>query len=84
MPPFVRNWAPISPPHDRRPLAVGGFAAIVLVGFLIAPGNVAWKTHVALHGLFRQRGLMPWATLRDRTETLIDRFGIAASSPDAA
>ena len=47
--------APISPPHDRRPLAVGGFAAIVLVGFLIAPGNVAWKTHVALHGLCAQR-----------------------------
>lgn len=55
MPPFVRNWAPISPPPDRRPLAVGGFAAIVLVGFLIAPGNVAWKTHVALHGLCAQR-----------------------------
>lgn len=47
-------------------------------------GEFSLTENVALHGLFRQRGLMPWATLRDRTETLIDRFGIAASSPDAA
>ena len=40
---------------DRRPLVVGGFAAIVLVGFLIAPGDIASKTHIALHGLCAQR-----------------------------
>ena len=40
---------------DRRPLVVGGVAAIALAAFLIAPGNVASKTHVALHGLCAQR-----------------------------
>ena len=27
----------------------------MLIGFLMAPGNLAWKTHVALHGLCAQR-----------------------------
>jgi uncharacterized membrane protein len=45
----------MSKPCDRRPLLVGGFAAMVLFGFLVAPGNLAWKTHVVLHGLCAQR-----------------------------
>jgi uncharacterized membrane protein len=45
----------MSKPCDRRPLLVGGFAAMVLVGFLVAPGNLAWKTHMMLHGLCAQR-----------------------------
>jgi uncharacterized membrane protein len=40
---------------DRRPLFVGGVAAIVLIAFVVAPGNVASKTHMALHGLCAQR-----------------------------
>ena len=36
-------------------MLVGGFAAMVLVGFLLAPGDLAWKTHVVLHGLCAQR-----------------------------
>ena len=52
---FVRKSALMSNPCDRRPLLVGGFAAMVLVGFLVAPGNLAWKTHVVLHGLCAQR-----------------------------
>jgi uncharacterized membrane protein len=53
--PFVRNSSLPSAGCDRRPLLVGGFAAIVLVGFLLLPGNLAWKTHVVLHGLCAQR-----------------------------
>jgi uncharacterized membrane protein len=52
---FVRKSALMSNPYDRRPLLFGGFAAMVLVGFLVAPGNLAWKTHVVLHGLCAQR-----------------------------
>ncbi len=55
MSPLIRNSAPTKAPADRRLLVVAGFAAMVLTGFLIAPGNVAWKTHVALHGLCAQR-----------------------------
>jgi uncharacterized membrane protein len=40
---------------DRRPLLVGGVAAIALIAFVAAPGNVASKTHMALHGLCAQR-----------------------------
>jgi uncharacterized membrane protein len=53
--PFVRNSSLTSEAQDRRPLLVGGFAAMVLVGFLLLPGNLAWKTHVVLHGLCAQR-----------------------------
>jgi uncharacterized membrane protein len=42
-------------PVDRRPLFVGGIAAIAFAIFVIAPGDVASKTHVALHGLCAQR-----------------------------
>src|SRR5829696_6694922 len=40
---------------DRRPLFLGGAAAVVLTIFVIAPGDIAWKTHIALHGLCAQR-----------------------------
>jgi uncharacterized membrane protein len=40
---------------DRRPLFVVSIAAIVFAIFAIAPGNVASKTHLALHGLCAQR-----------------------------
>jgi uncharacterized membrane protein len=53
--PFVRNSALTSETRDRRPMLVGGFAAMVLVGFLLAPGDLAWKTHIVLHGLCAQR-----------------------------
>ncbi len=42
-------------PVDRRPLFVGGIAAIAFAIFVMAPGDVASKTHVALHGLCAQR-----------------------------
>ena len=35
--------------------AVAGFLIVVFVAFLLVPGSVAWKTHVALHGLCAQR-----------------------------
>ena len=52
---FIRNSALSEHSIDPRPLAVGGFAMIVLSAFLLAPGNIAWKTHMALHGLCAQR-----------------------------
>jgi uncharacterized membrane protein len=39
----------------RRPLFVGSIAAIAFAIFAIAPGDVALKTHLALHGLCAQR-----------------------------
>jgi uncharacterized membrane protein len=55
MRPLIRNFAPASESFDRRPLLIGVLASMVLIGFLVAPGNLAWKTHVALHGLCAQR-----------------------------
>jgi uncharacterized membrane protein len=40
---------------DRRLILVCGAAAIVFAIFVIAPGDVASKTHLALHGLCAQR-----------------------------
>jgi uncharacterized membrane protein len=40
---------------DRRPLVVVGIAIVALTAFVVAPGNVASKTHMALHGLCAQR-----------------------------
>ena len=40
--------------------------------------------NVALHGLGRRRGLMPWAELAERTAALLTRFGIVAQSPKSA
>lgn len=44
-----------------------GFAAIVLVAFLLAPGSIGQKTHAALHGLCAQR---PSHSFRFGLETL--------------
>jgi uncharacterized membrane protein len=52
---LVRNSAPKRESVDCRPLILGGFAATVLIAFLIAPGNIASKAHIALHGLCAQR-----------------------------
>ena len=51
----VFESAPNTVPSSRSPLAAAMFAVIVLFGFLIAPGDLAWKTHMALHGLCAQR-----------------------------
>jgi uncharacterized membrane protein len=40
---------------DRRPLLIAGVAAIALAAFVIAPGDIAFKTHMTLHGLCAQR-----------------------------
>lgn len=39
--------------------------------------------NVALKGLGRRRGLMPWGALRERTAALVSRFAIIAASPEA-
>jgi uncharacterized membrane protein len=52
---FLRNSTPTTAPFDGRPLVVVGFAAIALIAFLVAPGDLAGKTHAALHGLCAQR-----------------------------
>jgi uncharacterized membrane protein len=52
---LIRNSATTEESMDRRPLVVVGFATMVLAAFLIAPGDIASKTHVALHGLCAQR-----------------------------
>lgn len=39
--------------------------------------------NVALHGLGRRRGLMPWRELAGRTAALLERFAIVAPSPSA-
>jgi uncharacterized membrane protein len=52
---LIRNVALNKEPGDCRTLVLGGFAAMALILFLIAPGTVASKAHVALHGLCAQR-----------------------------
>jgi len=52
---------------DRRLLFVGSVAAIAIAIFVIAPGDVASKTHLALHGLCAQR---PSHSLQIGTSTL--------------
>lgn len=52
---LIRESAQPENSYDRRLWIVAGFAAIVLAAFLLAPGTVASKTHVALHGLCAQR-----------------------------
>jgi uncharacterized membrane protein len=64
---LIRNVTPSKEPVDCRPLVVGGFAATALIAFLIAPGTVASKAHVALHGLCAQR---PSHSLQIGGETL--------------
>lgn len=41
--------------YTRRLTIVAGFLLVAFVTFLLAPGSVATKTHVALHGLCAQR-----------------------------
>ena len=52
---FVRNSATKNDSLHYRPMVVGSFAAVALAAFLIAPGTLAAKTHMALHGLCAQR-----------------------------
>jgi uncharacterized membrane protein len=52
---LIREQFAIPRAVDRRPVLFGGVVAMVLVIFVIAPGNVASKTHMALHGLCAQR-----------------------------
>jgi uncharacterized membrane protein len=52
---LIRNSTPKKESVGRRPLVVGGFALAMLTAFLIAPGSVASKAYVALHGLCAQR-----------------------------
>jgi uncharacterized membrane protein len=52
---LIHDPYPTARSVDRRPLFVGGVAAIALAAFVVAPGNVASKTHMALHGLCAQR-----------------------------
>ena len=52
---LIRNSVLTEHAIDRRLLVVGGFATLALSAFLIAPGDIAWKTHMALHGLCAQR-----------------------------
>lgn len=47
-------------------------------------GDFDLTENVALHGLSKQKGLMSWRAIAARTRTLIERFGIAAPSPDVS
>lgn len=47
-----------------------------------AVGDFTLAENVALHGLEKRRGLMPWQTIATNTAGLITRFNIAAPSPD--
>ena len=46
-------------------------------------GEFSLAENVALHGLSRRRGAMPWRAIADRTRALIERFAISAQSADA-
>jgi uncharacterized membrane protein len=52
---LIRDAAPKKESLNRPPLLVGGFAAVALTAFLVAPGTVASKAHIVLHGLCAQR-----------------------------
>ena len=45
-------------------------------------GDFSLTENVALHGLTRRRGLIPWSALGDATGRLIAQFNIAAPSPN--
>ena len=47
-------------------------------------GEFSLAENVALHGLGGRRGLMPWRSIADRTQALIDRFSIAAPAADVS
>ena len=46
-----------------------------------AVGEFTLAENVALHGLAKRRGLMPWRAIESNTAALIQRFSIAAPSP---
>jgi uncharacterized membrane protein len=52
---LIHEPFPTAGSRDRRPLFIVGVAAIALAAFVIAPGDIAFKTHMALHGLCAQR-----------------------------
>jgi uncharacterized membrane protein len=52
---LIRSSVSTKQLFDRRPLVVAGISTVVLSAFLIAPGDIASKTHMALHGLCAQR-----------------------------
>jgi uncharacterized membrane protein len=55
MPRLIHEQYPTTRYVDRRSLFVCGVTAIAFAAFVIAPGNIASKTHMALHGLCAQR-----------------------------
>ena len=52
---LIHEPLPTAGSLDRRPMFIAGVAAIALAAFVIAPGDIAFKTHMALHGLCAQR-----------------------------
>jgi simple sugar transport system ATP-binding protein len=75
----------------RRRVAAGSIALPPRIAFIPADrlrdaliAELDLTQNVALHGLGRRRGLMPWRALADHTATLIQRFSIAATAPGAS
>lgn len=52
---IVREPYSSSESSDKRPALIAALAAMALAAFLLAPGDIASKTHIALHGLCAQR-----------------------------
>jgi uncharacterized membrane protein len=52
---LIHEPLPTTRSLDRRPLSIAGVAAVALTAFVIAPGDIAFKTHMVLHGLCAQR-----------------------------
>jgi uncharacterized membrane protein len=52
---MVREPRFSSESSDKRPKYLAALAAVVLATFLLAPGDIDSKTHIALHGLCAQR-----------------------------
>jgi uncharacterized membrane protein len=52
---LIHELLPTNRFADRRPHFVAGIATLSLATFVLAPGDLASKTHMALHGLCAQR-----------------------------
>src|SRR5918997_491560 len=52
---LIHEPCPTAGPPDRRLLLVAAPATLLVAAFVMAPGTVASKTHMALHGLCAQR-----------------------------
>jgi uncharacterized membrane protein len=52
---LIHEPSPTASPADRRSLIIAAAAALLVAAFVMAPGDVASKTHMALHGLCAQR-----------------------------